>query len=209
MNYVNASEARNYFHINATTLKKWKDEGRIKFKKFSSKKFLYDIDSFETEDSSKQRKNVIYARVSNTKQFNDLQTQIEILKHYCLSKGIDISDVYKDIASGMNENRKEFNLLIDDVIKGNVKTVYITFKDRLTRFGFEYFKNLFGKFGTEIVVIDFNEESSSLFQTELTNDLISIIHHFSMKLYSNRRKKFKQIESILENDKKSENNPDK
>ena len=30
--------------------------------------------------------------------------------------------------------------LIDDVIKGNVKTVYITFKDRLTRFGFEYFK---------------------------------------------------------------------
>ena len=100
-----------------------------------------------------------------------------------MSKGIDISDVYKDIASGMNENRKEFNLLIDDVIKGNVKTVYITFKDRLTRFGFEYFKNLFGKFGTEIVVIDFNEESSSLFQTELTNDLISIIHHFSMKLY--------------------------
>ena len=209
MNYVNAFEARNYFHINATTLKKWKDEGRIKFKKFSSKKFLYDIDSFETEHSSKQRKNVIYARVSNTKQFNDLQTQIEILKHYCLSKGIDISDVYKDIASGMNENRKEFNLLIDDVIKGNVKTVYITFKDRLTRFGFEYFKNLFGKFGTEIVVIDFNEESSSLFQTELTNDLISIIHHFSMKLYSNRRKKFKQIESILENDKKSENNIDK
>ena len=209
MNYVNAFEARNYFHINATTLKKWKDEGRIKFKKFSSKNYLYDIDSFETEHSSKQRKNVIYARVSNTKQFNDLQTQIEILKHYCLSKGIDISDVYKDIASGMNENRKEFNLLIDDVIKGNVKTVYITFKDRLTRFGFEYFKNLFGKFGTEIVVIDFNEESSSLFQTELTNDLISIIHHFSMKLYSNRRKKFKQIESILENDKKFENNPDK
>ena len=125
-----------------------------------------------------------------------------------MSKGIDISDVYKDIASGMNENRKEFNLLIDDVIKGDVKTVYITFKDRLTRFGFEYFKNLFGKFGTEIVVIDFNEESSSLFQTELTNDLISIIHHFSMKLYSNRRKKFKQIESILENDKKSENNPE-
>ena len=125
-----------------------------------------------------------------------------------MSKGIDISDVYKDIASGMNENRKEFNLLIDDVIKGNVKTVYITFKDRLTRFGFEYFKNLFGKFGTEIVVIDVNEDSSSLFQTELTNDLISIIHHFSMKLYSNRRKKFKQIESILENDKKSENNPE-
>ena len=60
MNYVNASEARNYFHINATTLKKWKDEGRIKFKKFSSKKFLYDIDSFETEHSQIFFNKIIY-----------------------------------------------------------------------------------------------------------------------------------------------------
>ena len=58
-------------------------------------------------------------------------------------------------------------------------------------------------------ILDNFEESNKNFQKELTEDLISIIHHFSMKLYSNRRKKFKQIESILENDKKSENNPDK
>ena len=56
-------------------------------------------------------------------------------------------------------------------------------------------------FNTKIFVIDDHEETNKTFQDELTEDLISIIHHFSMKLYSNRRKKFKDIENILENDK--------
>ena len=126
-----------------------------------------------------------------------------------VGSGITIDAIYQEIASGMNENRKELNVLIDEVISGTIDTVYISFKDRLARFGFDYFKNLFAKFNTEIKILDNFEESNKNFQKELTEDLISIIHHFSMKLYSNRRKKFKQIESILENDKKSENNPDK
>lgn len=51
-----------------------------------------------------------------------------------------------------------------------------------------------------IVVLDKNEETNNSFKTELTNDLISIIHHFSMKLYSNRIKKLKDIEKILSSD---------
>ena len=122
-----------------------------------------------------------------------------------MSKGIDISDVYKDIASGMNENRKEFNLLIDDVIKGNVKTVYITFKDRLSRFGFNYFKRIFAFFGTEIIILDEKEETNKTYQQELCEDLISIIHTYSMKIYRERKNKLKQIENILAS---SENDTD-
>jgi predicted site-specific integrase-resolvase len=33
------------------------------------------------------------------------------------------------------------------------------------------------------------------FQEELTEDLIAIIHHFSMKMYSNRRKALKELEN--------------
>lgn len=198
MRYVSAGEARKILHITPTTLKVWKDNGTIKCKKFTSKKFLYDVDSVENLNKETERKSVIYARVSNTKQFDDLNHQIELIKNYCMSKGIIIDDVYKDIASGMNEDRKGFNELIDNVIEGKVDKVYITFKDRLTRFGFSYFKRLFEKFDVEIVIIDKNEESNKTFQNELCNDLISIIHHFSMKLYSNRRNKFKEIEKILE-----------
>ena len=200
MNYVTAKEAKNILKINATTLKSWKDKGILSYKKLSDKKILYDIDSvLNNSDINDNRLNVIYARVSNTKQHNDLLNQIELVKSYCITNGIKISKVYQDIASGMNENRKDFNILINDVISGKIKNIYISFKDRLTRFGFYYFKNLFQKYNVNIVILDELEESNKTFQDELTEDLISIIHNFSMKLYSNRRKKLKEIEKILEN----------
>ena len=199
MNYVTAKEAKNILKINATTLKSWKDKGILSYKKLSDKKILYDIDSvLNNSDMADNRLNVIYARVSNTKQHNDLLNQIELVKSYCITNGIKISKVYQDIASGMNENRKDFNILINDVISGKIKNIYISFKDRLTRFGFDYFKNLFQKYNVNIIILDELEESNKTFQDELTEDLISIIHHFSMKLYSNRRKKLKEIEKILE-----------
>lgn len=201
MRYVSAKEAKCILQINATTLKSWKDKGIISFKKLSDKKYLYDVDSILNKKEDIKRKHVIYGRVSNTKQSNDLNTQIEMIKSYCISHGILVNEIYKDIASGMNENRKDFNLLLDEVLNGNIDTVYISFKDRLTRFGFDYLKNIFAKYNTKIFVIDDHEETNKTFQDELTEDLISIIHHFSMKLYSNRRKKFKDIENILENDK--------
>lgn len=197
MKYVSAKEAKNFFKINPTTLKSWKDKGLINYKQFSSKKILYDIDSVTNENNNTNRKSVIYARVSNTKQYNDLQQQIETIKQYCLNHNIEISNIYSDIASGMNENRKEFNILIDEVLSGNIDKIYIMFKDRLTRFGFDYFKQIFSKYNTEIIVIDNFENSNQTFQDELTNDLISIIHHYSMKLYSNKRQKFKEIEKML------------
>ena len=200
MNYVTAKEAKNILKINATTLKSWKDKGILSYKKLSDKKILYDIDSvLNNSDINDNRLNVIYARVSNTKQHNDLLNQIELVKSYCITNGIKISKVYQDIASGMNENRKDFNILINDVISGKIKNIYISFKDRLTRFGFDYFKNLFQKYNVNIIILDELEESNKTYQDELTEDLISIIHHFSMKLYSNRRKKLKEIEKILEN----------
>ena len=199
MRLVSAKEAKEYFHITGPTLYQWKAKGKINAKKLSSKKILYDIDSFE-DFQPKQKKNIIYARVSNAKQADDLSRQIEIVKSYAISNGVKIDKVYKDIASGMNENRKEFNLMLREIFACNVDKVFISYKDRLTRFGFDYFTHIFEEFGTKIVVLDELEETNSDFQKELANDLISIIHYFSMKLYSNRRKKLKEIEKLIESE---------
>ena len=197
MRLVSAKEAKEYFHITGATLYQWKEKGKINAKKLSTKKILYDIDSFE-EFQPKIKKNVIYARVSNTTQADDLSRQIEIVKSYAISNGFKIDKVYKEIASGMNENRKELNSMLREIFAGNVNKVFVSYKDRLTRFGFDYFRNIFSEFGVEIVVIDELEETNSDFQKELSNDLISIIHNFSMKLYSNKRKKLKEIEKLIE-----------
>ena len=153
------------------------------------------------EDSSiqqKHKKHVIYCRVSNTKQKEDLSRQENMLREYCIKNGIKPDYVYTDIASGMNEHRQGLNNLIADVKKGDIDTVYISYKDRLTRFGFGYFEYLFSLYGTKIEVVNLTKEED--FQQELTQDFISILHHFSMKLYSNRRKELKNLKKLLEND---------
>jgi predicted site-specific integrase-resolvase len=72
---------------------------------------------------------------------------------------------------------------------------YISYKDRLTRFGFGYIENICAKYKTKIVVVNSTDEKD--FQNELTEDLVAIIHHFSMKMYSNRRKELKALKNQL------------
>jgi len=80
--------------------------------------------------------------------------------------------------------------MIKSVINNEIDTIYIyiyiSYKDRLTRFGYSYLEKWFKLYGTNIVYINYTKEED--FQSELVEDIISIIHHFSMKMYSNRRK---------------------
>lgn len=200
MNYVTSKEIKQQLQISGVTLMQWKNSGKIQYKKLSDKKILYDLDSLNitTENSNNlNTKNVIYARVSSSGQKDDLNNQIEIIKNYMLNNGIKVDSIYYDIASGMNENRKSFNELLEQIFKREIKNVYITFKDRLSRFGFNYFKSIFNYFGTNIIILDNQEETNKTYQQELTEDLIAIIHSYSMKLYVNRKKKLKEIEKIL------------
>ena len=71
-----------------------------------------------------------------------------------------------------------------------VKTIVITHKDRFVRFGYEWFEKFCMKFHTAIIVVN-NEELSP--QEELVQDIVSILHVFSCRLYGLRKYK-KQIE---------------
>ena len=180
-------------------------------------KVLYGTTYYLVEEASSckeeaERINVISCRVSNTKQKQDLEKQEQLLREYCVKNGTKPDLVLSDIGSGMKEDRKNFQRLITLVKEGKVDTVYISYKDRLTRFGFDYFDYIFNLFGTKIEVVNLTKEED--FQQELTQDFISIIHHFSTKLYSNRRKQLKQLKNELEQEQRenaifSENNQDK
>lgn len=194
MNYITAKQVKEQLGITSQTLYNWRRLGKIDYKELNSRNFLYDYDSLGLTEP-KVRLNVIYARVSNTKQKNDLIKQEQILRQFMAAKGVMVDKCYTDIASGMNENRKGLNSLIEMVKNNEIDTIYISYKDRLTRFGYGYFEKWFEFHGTEIVYINLTKEDD--FQQELTEDLISIIHHFSMKMYSNRRKVLKLTEQNL------------
>ncbi len=59
----------------------------------------------------------------------------------------------------------------------------VAHKDRLVRFGFEWFAEFCVRHGTELVVM--NQETLSPEQ-DMVNDLLSIVHVFSARLYGLR-----------------------
>lgn len=200
--WITAKEVKEKLKICDQTLNNWRRSNKIVFKKINSRNFLYDLSSLVPfSNIEENKKHVIYARVSNTKQFTDLKRQTQLLQDFLSSKGIIPDHIFEDIASGMNENRSQFNKLIALVFKNEIDTIYITYQDRLTRFGFKLLESIFSNFNTSIKVINATREED--FQQELTTDLVSIIHHFSMKLYSNRRKVLKELKKELL---KNENN---
>lgn len=201
-NYKTASQIREICGITTQTLYNWRKENKIKFKQLNSRKILYDVDSLELYNSQMTpRMNIVYARVSQVKQKPDLDKQKEILSEFANKNGYTVGKVYDEIASGMNETRVKFNEIIDLVLENKVNKIFITYKDRLTRFGFTYFENLFKKFNTEIIVL--NDDKVCTLEQELTEDLVSIIHYFSMRMYSNRRKLLTQVKRNLEKEVKA------
>ena len=154
------------------------------------------------EDINIERKIYLYARVSTAKQKKDLEHQVQLLKNFCFQNGYIIRGIYQDIASGIRfEKRNQFFDLLDEILAGRVNRVMITYKDRLSRVGFELFTYLFKKYGCEIIVIS-EIGSETLDSEEIFEEIKSLLHCYSMKLYNKRNAK--KIQEILKEDDSTE-----
>jgi predicted site-specific integrase-resolvase len=80
--------------------------------------------------------------------------------------------------------------------QGKIKELYVTHKDRFIRFGYEWFEKQLKRNGCEIIVVN-NEVLSP--QEEMIQDLISIIHVFSCRIYGLRKYK-RQIKEDMKNE---------
>lgn len=196
---MKSHEVLNVLRITRPTLTKYVKEGLIKVTKLPNGWYDYDEESvYKFLNKDVKRKTYIYARVSTSSQKKDLENQIELLKQFCFSNGYTINGVYSDIASGISfENRKQFFDLLDDVIDRKVERVVITYKERLSRVGFNLFYHLFKRFDCEIVVMS-DVGSQKLDSEEIFEEIVSLLHCYSMKLYSKRR--LNKIKAAIESD---------
>lgn len=157
-------------------------------------------DVYSLAGYSTRRLTVAYSRVSTNKQKKDLENQEKSIVSYCNNNGIRVDKSYKDIASGMNFDRKQFLEMFNDIIDRKIQTVYITYKDRLSRISFDLLEKLFREFGCEIIVIN-NTEDRETNESEIFGEIISMLHCFAMKMYSKRRKnKLEIVSKDLENE---------
>ena len=196
---MTAKEVLRILQITRTTLTKYVKENKLKVTVKGNGRYDYDADSvYKMLNKDIERKTYLYARVSTSKQKKDLENQVQLLKNFCFQNGYVIHGIYQDIASGISfEKRKQFFEMLDEILSGRVNRVIITYKDRLSRVGFELFTYLFHKFGCEIIVIS-EVGSEKLDSEEIFEEIISLLHCYSMKLYSSR--KAKKMKEILEQD---------
>lgn len=185
---MKAKEVMQILRISRPTLHSYITEGKIAGTKLPNGQYDYDAESvYAVLNKDVPRKTYIYARVSTSSQKHDLVNQVNMLKQFCFSTGYTISGCYQDIASGISfENRKEFFSMLDDIIAGKVARVIISYKDRLSRVGFDLFKHLFEKYNCEIIVMS-EVGSPKLDSEEIFEEIVSLLHCYSMKMYSKRR----------------------
>ena len=193
---MNTSNITNYkpkdfaelLGISVKTLQRWDREGILKANRTPTDRRYYTYDQYlqfkGINIENDKRQAVIYARVSTKNQKDDLQNQVAFLRQFCNARGIIVDQCIEEYGSGLNYNRKKWNKLLDEVMEQKVKTIIITHKDRFIRFGYDWFEKFCMKCNTTIVVV--NKE-------ELVQDIVSILHVFSCRLYGLRKYK-KQIE---------------
>lgn len=196
---MKAKEVLQILRVSRPTLTKYVREGLVKVTLKGNGQYDYDADSvYQMLNKDVERKTYVYARVSTSKQKHELDNQVQLLKTFCFQNGYILNGVYQDIASGISfEKRTQFFELLDEVLAGKVKRVVITYKDRLSRVGFELFSHLFAKHGCELIVMS-EVGSTKLDSEEIFEEIVSLLHCYSMKLDSKRKNKV--IKELLEDD---------
>ncbi len=172
--------------VHPRTIQKWDKQGKIRtVRTIGGRRRIPESEIRKLQGEKGLRSILGYARVSSATQRDDLERQVELLRQ----KGVQ--EVISDIGSGLNEERKGFLRLLDRVLHNEVGKVVITYEDRLTRFGFDTLKRIFEAHGTEIEVL--NQEENKSPQEEMVDDLITIISHFAGKMYGIRSHKQKEV----------------
>ena len=176
--YVSPADAARTLGVNERTLRRWEKEEKITAIRTPGGQRRYDITSFTTKSV---RCTVIYARVSSPKHREDLQRQCDYLKSQYPN-----AEIIAEVGGGLNYKRKKFLALLERVMLGDIERIVIAYKDRLARFGFDFFAWLCALNSCEIVVLNQVELSP---EREMVEDILAILHSFSPRLYGLRKYK--------------------
>lgn len=180
--------------VTVRTLQEWDRKGIFPAHRTPTNKRYYTEQDYleyinDHSDPKKDKHKVVgYARVSTANQKDNLKDQEKFIREFVNAKGIILDEMITEIGSGLNYQRKKWNKLFDEVMQGKIETIYITYQDRFIRFGYDWFEKLCNQNGTKIVVLN-NQETS--LNEELVQDVLSILHAFSCRLYGLRKYKHK------------------
>ncbi|WP_149404803.1 IS607 family transposase [Dictyobacter arantiisoli] len=202
------SEFGERIRVSVKTLQRWDRQGVLKAHRTATNRRYYtqeDLLSLLPQEAGVRRRIIVYCRVSSVAQKPDLKNQQRILAEFCEANRYEVDEWISEIGGGLNFKRKQFLRLVDAIIAGEVAVLLIAHKDRLARFGYHLLVHLCETHDCKIVVMNTEQLSP---EQELVQDLITITHCFSSRLYGLRRYR-KALEKALtdENRAQDQNEP--
>lgn len=195
------TEAAKRLGVTSKTLQRWDREGKLTpDSRSATNRRLYSESQIARfaglAVKSEPTRIVAYCRVSSAAQKPDLANQVRMLEEFAVARGLANVEFISEIGGGLNFQRKKFLALMSDIGRHQIKTLVLAHRDRLTRFGFEWFEHYAKENGCELLVL--NQERLSPEQ-EMVQDLMTIVHCFSSRLYGLRNYK-KKLKEALEQD---------
>ena len=182
-NYYTTGEVADLFQVSTKTIQKWDNKGILKFERSPTNRrvlpketlieYLKSKNMFY-EDETLSKRDVVYARVSTYGQ--QIQGYLDRQVDYILSNRADLKNVLilKEIGSILDSKRKKLLKLIDMILNDEVNRIFITHKERLTGFGFEYIEAICKHHDVEIIVMQSEQDNKSVEQ-ELAEDINSLL----------------------------------
>ena len=178
--YAPGRVAAKLLGVHSRTLYQWEERST----RSEPRQRLYDVEKFlrmRNHDDVEHKMKIVYVRVSSIGQKDDLERQKQVM--VAAYPGYEIIE---DIGSGVNFNRRGFKKIITLAIDGKIGEVVVAYKDRFTRFGFEFFEGLIKEYsGGKITVV--NEKEDIEPEEELVRDVMQIMNVFTAKMNGLRK----------------------
>lgn len=201
---LSISKASNILGVSISTLRRWQTEGKLQPVKTYGNHRRYRFDDLQKlcgEEQNISSNNITrvatYCRVSSgdQKQKGDLERQSGRVLSYCVKQNYHIIKSYEEVRSGMSSTRPKLIQLFKLVEDKQIDKVVIEYKDRLTRFNFDFLVYFFKSHNVEIEWID--DVLGKSFEEELVEDMLSLMSSFSNKIYGKRSAQIKQQKKLL------------
>ncbi len=190
---VGITRAAEALGVGVQTLRRWDKMGVIPAFKTMGNHRRYDWDGLIAfRDMGKYNPNktkhtgiaAIYVRVSSQAHKEDLLRQEDFLKARAKTDGYQ-SKKYLDIGSGLNDARPGLLRLMRDGVDQKYDRLYVTYLDRLARFGTRPLVAILAHCGIPVIVVHIPEDHPA--EAVLTDDIVAIITSFAGKIHRRRR----------------------
>ena len=199
---VSVGKAAKILGVSVKTVQRWERERRLvpvartkTNRRIYTESQVYEFIGVQRCGGKQPMRQIAYCRVSSAAQKPDLKNQRRILEEFVVARGLANVEFIEEVGGGLNFKRKQFLNLMEAIGRREVKMLILAHRDRLARFGFDWFEHYAKTNGCELLVL--NQEHLSPEQ-EMVQDMMTIVHCFSSRLYGLRNYRKKLAEALKE-----------